>query len=65
MADCKIYEKGKQYHLCKAPQLDNTFNCFKSQKYDTYAYKKEHYQCISKKYFATCIINKEKCANYK
>ena len=64
-ADCKVCEKRKRCNLCKAPRLHSTLNCSKYRKCDTCAYREEHCQCISKKYYATCTIKNGKYADCK
>lgn len=61
----KVYEKRKQYNLCKALELYSTSNYSKSQKCDICVYRKEHCQCISKNDYATCTMKMKKCVDYK
>ena len=63
VADCKIYIKGHKCNLCKAPQNHSIPNYSKNEQCNACAYRKEHYQCVSKKYCATCSIKKEKCTD--
>lgn len=60
-----MYNKENLCNLYKPSQLHKSCNSFLFQKYDTCAYKKEHCQYISQKYFITFIIQKEKDIDYK
>ena len=64
-ANCKICVKRHKYETCKAYKQCSSINCSKSRKCNACAYWEEICQYVSKKYYATCSIKKEKCVDYE
>lgn len=61
VTDCKIYIKDHKCNSCKIhKQYSGSTTYSKNQKCDTCAFKEEYYQCVIKKYCATCLVKKGK-----
>lgn len=53
----------KEAQVYKVPKQYSSTNCLKSWKWDVYTYWEEICQYVSKKYYTTCFIKKEKYAD--
>lgn len=60
MANCKICIKYHKYNICKAPKNHNSISYSKSKKCDEYVYWKLICECVTKKYYITCLVKKRK-----
>ena len=64
VADCKICIKSYKYDPCKIPkQHSGSTTCSKNWKCDACAFREEYCQCVTKKYCATCSVEKGKCVD--
>ena len=62
-ANCKLCVKGHRCDSCKAPKIHSSTDFSKIRKCDGCAHREAIYQCVTKKYCATCIGKKGKCTN--
>lgn len=60
-SECKICIKGTRCDSCKSPKEHSLMPCLKARKCDACVKHSQTCQCISKKYYSTCIGKKKKC----
>lgn len=65
ITNSKIYIKDHKYEIYKVLKNHNSISYSKDKKCDVYVYWKSSCKCVTKKYYATYLVKKEKYLNCK